>query len=182
VVLAGAGGAVCAVSVAGAQAGGGSRSGTAGPGITVTAAPGDTEPIGSSIGSAGQQTHPVVHPRHPTRRSHVSVQFALSDAPGHQGVAESDYRIQVDRPADSRPACAGAAPAKVTRGAQGDRVTVALDAPRSGWCRGRYTVTIFLQRGPYCPAPRDRQPPQPCPEFATRELQVWHRSFLLRTR
>jgi hypothetical protein len=41
---------------------------------------------------------------------------------------------------------------------------VRLRAPRSGWCTGRYAVTVYLQRGPYCPGPG-----RPCPLFATRE-------------
>lgn len=181
VVLAGVGGAATAVSIAGAPTSGGSGSGTAGPGTTVTAAPGSTQPSGPPAGTAEQQTHPAVHPRRPTRRSHVSVQLTLSNAPGHQGVVESDYRIQVDQPPGSRVACAAAAPANVTGGTQGDRVTVPLPAPRYGWCRGKYTVTVFLQRGPYCPAPQNGQPPQPCPEFASQDLQVGRSTFLVRT-
>lgn len=174
-----AGGVATAVSVAGAQAGGSTGSGTAKPGTTATTAPSSTSPSpsGPPTGSDEQQTHPVVHPRRPTRRTRVSVRFTLSDAPGHEGVVESDYRVQVDQPAGSRAACAAGAPTDVTSGTQGDKVTVPLPPPRHGWCRGRYTVTVFLQRGPYCPAPQDGQPPQPCPEFASQDLQVGRARF-----
>lgn len=179
VVLAGVGGAATAVSMAGVQDSGGSGSATAGPDTTLTATPRVTQPSGPPKGSAEQQTHPVTHPRHPTRRSRGRVQFTLSDAPGHEGVVETDYRIQVDKPAGSRQACSAPAPANVTSGTQGARVTVALPAPPHGWCRGRYAVTVFLQRGPYCPLPQDGQPPQPCPEFASQDLQVGRSTFLI---
>jgi hypothetical protein len=176
-VLAGAGGAVTAVSVAGAQPDTSSGSGTALPGTTATGTPAETGP---PVAGTKQQTHPAVHPRHPARRSHVGVQFTLSDAPGHQGVVENGYRIQVDAPAGSRPACAAPAPPDVTSGTHGARVTVGLPHPRHGWCGGRYAVTIFLQRGPYCAAPQAGQPPQPCPLFASQELQVGRTAFVVR--
>jgi hypothetical protein len=179
VLLAGLAGAAAGVSAAGAQAGGSAGSGTAGPATTVTAAPGSTEPSGPPAGSPQQQTHPATQPRRPTRRSHITVRFTLSDAPGHQGVVESNYRIEVDQPAGSRAACAAAAPADVASGKQGDRVTVPLPPPRYGWCRGTYSATVVLQRGPYCPAPQDGQPPQPCPEFASRDVQVGRSTFLV---
>ena len=177
VVFAGVGGAATAVSTAGAQSGGGTRSGAVGPAMTATAMPGTTQP---PVGSSAQQTHPVVHPKRPTRRSHVSVRVTLSDAPGHEGVVESDYLIQVDQPIGSRAACAATAPPNVTSGTRGTRVSVALPSPRYGWCHGRYTATVFLQRGPYCPTPPAGQPPQPCPEFASRDLQVGRRTFVVR--
>jgi hypothetical protein len=57
---------------------------------------------------------------------------------------------------------------------------VPLPAPRSGWCRERYRVTVFLQRGPYCPKPRPGEPPQPCPEFATQEIDTGEAHFTVR--
>ena len=38
-------------------------------------------------------------------------------------------------------------------------------------------MTVFLQRGPYCPKPVEGQPPTPCPEFATQELDTGSTSF-----
>lgn len=147
---------------------------------TVTASPGDSASTTYPTGTPPQQTHPVVRPRHPTRRSRVAVRFTLTDAPGRHGAFESDYRVQVDRPARSRAACAAtAAPRPVTSGAQGSRVTVALPAPAHGWCQGRYAVTVFLQRGPYCPKPQEGQPPQACPEFATQDLRVGRTTFVV---
>ena len=181
VVVAGVSGAAAAVSVSGAQTGGNAGSGTAGPGTTATT-PGATLPLGPPTGSPEQQTHPWVAPIHATRRSHVTVTLMLADAPGHRGVVESDYRLQVDRPAGSRVACIAPAPPMLTVGAQGARVAVALSPPRYGWCRGRYTVRVFLQRGPYCPPPQNGQPPQPCPEFASQDLQVGHSSFVVGAR
>jgi hypothetical protein len=51
-------------------------------------------------------------------------------------------------------------------------VRVVLNTPPAGWCAGRYTLTVFLQRGPYCPRPLPGQPPTPCPEFAEQDLDV----------
>ncbi len=107
------------------------------------------------------------------------MRFTLSDDPGHHGVVESDYRLQVDQPAGSRAACKAAPPSNVTSGTQGTRVTVALPSPRYGWCRGTYVTTVFLQRGPYCPTPQDGQQPQPCPAFASQDLQVGRSIFVV---
>jgi hypothetical protein len=178
VLAAGIGGSAAAMSVSGAQAGSDIGTGTSGPGATVTTR-GGTKPPGPPTGIAQQQTHPSVLPVHGFRRSNFSVTFTLADAPGHRGVTESDYRIQVDRPARSRAACVAPTPASVTEGEQGARTVVALSPPRYGWCRGTYTVRIYLGRGPYCPASKEGQPPPPCPEFASQDLRVGQDTFVV---
>ena len=92
----------------------------------------------------------------------------------------TSYRIRVDRPARARAACTAPNPPIVDSGAQGDMASLPLPKPRHGWCRGRYTVTVFLQRGPYCPTPKDGQPPQPCPMFASQDLDVGQAGFTVR--
>ena len=179
-LAAGVGGPAAAMSVPGAQGGGTTGSGTSGPGMTATTH-GGTVPPGSPLGTPQQQTHPSVLPARGTRRTHFSLAFTLADTPGHRGVIESHYRLQVDRPARSRSACFAPAPEDVTNGNQGARVAVALSPPRYGWCRGLYTVRIFLARGPYCPAPREGQAPPPCPEFASQDIPVGRDTFLVGT-
>lgn len=129
-------------------------------------------PTGGPVGTTGQQTHPSLVPRRGTRRTRFSVRFTLADAPGHRGVMATSYRVQVDQPSSSRAACAAPGPRQVDSGTRGEQITEALPRPRYGWCRGSYTVRVFLQRGPYCPKPQDGQPPQPCPLFASQEIAV----------
>lgn len=169
--------AVTSISPAGAQDR--SASGPVPTGLvhTVNAKPPTTQPSGSATGTETQQTDPRVHPRRGTRRSRFTVRFTLRDAPGHHGVVASTYDIQVDRPRRSRAACAAPMPAAVTSGTQGSRISVALPRPRYGWCRGRYTVTIHWQTGPYCPPAQDGQPPPPCPLFASQDLRVGKAAF-----
>ncbi len=42
-------------------------------------------------------------------------------------------------------------------------------------------MTVFLERGPYCPPPTAGRPPTPCPEFATQELDVGDTHFTITT-
>jgi hypothetical protein len=57
---------------------------------------------------------------------------------------------------------------------------IKLTPPAHGWCKGTHRVTVFLQRGPYCPPPVQGQPPTPCPEFATQELDTGAAGFKVR--
>ncbi len=147
-------------------------------GAAVAAAPGAAQ--GLPRGTAAQQTSPRVLPVTVRRRTAVRVIFTLADAPGHQGIFETAYRVQVDRPKGSRAACAAPAPPPVTGGARGERTRVALPGPRYGWCLGRYHVTVFEQRGPYCPQPAPGAMPQPCPLFASQDLDVGRAGFTVR--
>jgi hypothetical protein len=137
-------------------------------------------PSGPPKGSEKQQTHPRVRPRNVTRHTRVRLYFTLADAPGHQGVYATEYRIQVDPRSGARAACRPEPPPNVEQGEQGRRIRVQLPTPRHGWCRGRYRVTVFLQRGPYCPEPQPGEPPQPCPLFATQDLDVGEAHFTVR--
>lgn len=159
---------------------GSAGTGTAVPGTPAGVAPGRSTPPGPPKGTRGQQTHPRLVPRRARRTSRVAVHFTLADQPGHSGVVATDYRVQVDPPAGSRPACRGMAPATVDAGTRGAVVRVPLARPPHGWCVGRYIVTVFLQRGPYCPAPAPDQPPQPCPQFASQDLDVGRAGLTVR--
>jgi hypothetical protein len=130
---------------------------------------------GPPVGGAAAQTHPRVIPAAGVRHTSFGVVFTLRDQPGHRGVLATDYRVQVDAGA-----CPPPAPAPVTSGVVGSPVRVPLPAPQQGWCPGRHAVTIFLQRGPYCPRPAAGQPPTPCPEFATQEIDVGTAHFTVR--
>jgi hypothetical protein len=157
-----------------------SGTGTAGPGTIVNAGSGTGSgiPTGPPKGTAAEQTHPVVLPASGGVRTRFTVRFTLADAPGHTGVFASDYRLQVTVPAKARASrCSPQPPANVDAGTAGAVLRIPLTAPAGGWCVGRYRLTVFLQRGPYCPAPTAGQPPPPCPEFATQELDVGEISF-----
>jgi hypothetical protein len=150
------------------------RTGTVGPATTVTGTPTPPAPIGPPEGTAAEQTHPSVRPRIGRAHTRFVVRLTLTNAPGHVGVLATDYRLQLTVPS-ARPVsrCSpAAAPMTIDSGVAHQTVRFPLSAPAAGWCTGRYTLTVFLQRGPYCPAPAPGQPPSPCPEFATQELDV----------
>lgn len=133
---------------------------------------------GSLTGTAGQQTHPYVRPRAGGPHAHFFLHLTLALAPGHAGVVANDYQLQVKvPPARPRARCSPPAPADIDSGMAHQSIRIGLTAPAAGWCRGQYTVTVFLQRGPYCPKPAPGQPPAPCPEFATQELGVGSTHF-----
>jgi len=123
--------------------------------------------------AASADTNPRVSPASGTRHTAFHLAFTLRSAPGHSGVSQTSYAFQVAQPKGSRAACAAAQPRAVVSGQAGQRRRVALPAPARGWCRGRYTVVVYLVSGPYCPAEHD----QPCPEFATREQPAGRTSF-----
>src|SRR5581483_3767580 len=115
--------------------------------------------------AASEDTNPSVRPSRGTPSSVYRLSFTLRETPGHPGVVATSYRIGVAPPAGSRSRCAPPAPPVVDSGHAGDRARIRLRAPARGWCTGRYRISVFLVRGPYCPPNHD----EPCPEFATRE-------------
>ena len=126
-----------------------------------------------------QRTHPSVRPATGGDRTTFRVRFTLRQTPGHTGVMETSYRVEVAPRRNAANSCWPTQPLAVTTGRKGQRVRVALPPPASGWCTGRYHVTVFLERGPYCPPPADGRP-QPCPEFATQELDTGETHFTVR--
>ncbi|MDQ6776037.1 MAG: hypothetical protein M3071_07420 [Actinomycetota bacterium] len=178
--MAGAGGAGGAVALA--QGGGGvgsSGTGTVGPANTVSGTSTAVTPAGPPKGTAAEQTHPSIRPRLGGAHTLFVLRLTLATAPGHVGVVATDYRVQLRTPS-ARPTQRCSRPANiasVVSGVAHERVPIALDAPAAGWCAGTYRVTVFLERGPYCPAPAPGQPPPPCPEFATQELDVGDAHF-----
>lgn len=178
-VLAAAGGAGCGAALA--QGGGGVGTvgtgtvgtGTVGPATTVTGTSTPPAPIGPPKGTAAEQTHPSVSPRLGRAHTRFVARLTLANAPGHAGVLATDYRLQLTAPRGKPVSrCSPAPPMNIDSGVAGQTVRLTLAAPAAGWCTGRYTLTVFLQRGPYCPPPAPGQPPPPCPEFATQELDV----------
>ena len=132
--------------------------------------------LSRAAGTASEQTHPAVIPRSGHPRTRFTIRLTLADAPGHAGVL--DRYASTDRSAGRRrPKLPGAPLANIDSGLANQVVRIMLKAPALGWCTGRYTVTVFLQRGPYCPPPARGQPPTACPEFATQELDVGRASF-----
>lgn len=123
-------------------------------------------------GDESQQTHPRVSPRQGHRHTAFAVRFTLASAPGNQGVVATSYRLEIRAPKRAA-RCQSAPPPEVGTGAQGARVRVPLNTPRRGWCRGRYTVIVLLQRGPYC------KDGYQCPLFATQDLDVGRARFTI---
>jgi hypothetical protein len=173
-----AGGAV-ALAQSGADAGS-SGTGTVGPGTIVTATSTTPTRTGPPRGTMAEQTHPSVLPRTGRARTRFTASLTLADAPGHSGVLATDYRLQLSaRRKHVARRCLPATLPNIDSGSANQVVRIALTAPEAGWCTGRYTLTVFLQRGPYCPAPSPGQPPPPCPQFATQELDVGHATFVV---
>jgi hypothetical protein len=177
----GAGGAV-AIAQSGPGVGS-SGTGTVGPGTIVTATSTTPAPAGPPTGTAAEQTHPSVLPHTGRAHTRFTASLTLADAPGHSGVLATDYRLQLSA-AQQHVArrCLPPTPPNIDSGTANQVVRIPLTGPAAGWCTGRYKLTVFLQRGPYCPAPTPGQPPPPCPEFATQELDVGHANFVVTDR
>src|SRR5579862_3459816 len=159
---------------------GASGAGTVGPGTVVTATSTTPTPAGRPLGTSAEQTHPSVRPRAGHAHTRFTASLTLANAPGHSGVLATDYRLQLSfgrKHAARR--CSPPTPPNIESGSADQLVHIPLSAPEAGWCLGSYTLTVFLQRGPYCPAPTPGQPPPPCPEFATQALDVGHATFVV---
>lgn len=126
---------------------------------------------------SNERTDPQMHPTSGSRLTVFTLTFTLRDAPGHEGVMAIEYRVQVTAPPGSGSSCMTAQPPAVDSGTAGELEQITLAPPSGGWCRGAYLVTVFLQRGPYCPTPVEGQQPIPCPQFATQELDTGSTSF-----
>jgi hypothetical protein len=180
VLLAGAAGLGVAVT-AGAHDTLGASGGPGGTG-TGTSVTGTTVTGGGGPGSPGtprrERTHPHVSPTAGMTNTVFALSFKLRETPGHQGYLETDYRVQVSPRQGEANSCWPSQPATITSGQKGE-MTVPLNPPSTGWCQGIYRVTVFLERGPYCPPPQNGQP-QPCPEFATQELNTGHTRFTVK--
>jgi hypothetical protein len=162
---------------------GSSGTGTVGPGATVTATTTTPGTVGAPGATPAQQTHPSILPGRGQRRTRFVVRLTLATAPGHSGVLSTDYRLQLRVPAHRSVArCAPPAPSTIDAGVAHQVVRVPLVPPAGGWCTGRYTITVFLQRGPYCPKPAPGRPPTPCPLFAERDLAVGTAHFVVAAR
>lgn len=157
--------------------------GTVGAGTIITAtSPGPT-PVGPPTAASAEQTHPRALPRTGGRRTHFTVRLTLAQAPGHSGVLAVAYGLELTPPAGrSFRRCGLRAPVSVDAGVAHQVVRIALGRPVAGWCSGRYTVDVFLRRGPYCPRPELGRPPTPCPLFAEQELKVGTAHFTVSPR
>jgi hypothetical protein len=178
-----AAGVLLGVSVAGGQVQGTSGVVTASAGPTVSpepSTPGQTSAYPQA--PAADQTHPLVLPRRGRRFTRFAMYFTLREKPGHAGVLATDYRISVSAPPHARPICRPPALPDVTSGDSREVIRVMLATPPAGWCAGRYAATTFLQRGPYCPLPPPGQPPTPCPEFASQDLDAGHAYFVVQSK
>lgn len=132
------------------------------------------------VASPGQRTHPHVRPATGVRHTTFAIAFRLRSAPGHRGVLATSYRVAVESVGRVPVRCEPPQPPIVQAGTIGTIDRMSLAAPAGGWCQGRYVVTVFLERGPYCPPPTAYTMPVPCPEFATQELSTGTARFRVR--
>jgi hypothetical protein len=183
ILVMGAGVAVATVPEGQGEATGSVGTGTA-TATVVSASPtnGTPESSGPPQAPRGERTHPRLQPTIGGRHTRFTLTFTLRDAPGHRGVLAVDYRVQVAPPVGVRASCTPAELPTIDTGTAGALKQVPLTPPAHGWCRGSHRVTIFLERGPYCPPPVVGQTPTPCPEFATQELDTGEASFTVRPR
>jgi hypothetical protein len=130
--------------------------------------------------TSAQQTHPRVRPGEGGHRTSFTLSFTVRQRLGHVGVLATDYRVQVSPFGPAGASCWPSQPVAVSSGSPGQVIRLSLHPSPPGWCRRRYTVTVFLQRGPYCPPPAAGQPPPPCPEFTTQELNTGQTHFTVR--
>lgn len=124
---------------------------------------------GGSQASGSQLTHPGVRPQVGYRRTKFELSFTLAQAPGRVGFVDTYYRELVSSPVHAGESCSPAQPSPVMSGDQGATIKLALRGPASGWCQGRYVVTVFLHRAPSCGPPVERPPLILCPEAAEPE-------------
>ncbi len=139
-------------------------------------AEGQAQGGGAAVGNS-ERTDPQIQPTSGSALTVFTLTFTLRDAPGHEGVMATEYRAQVTAPPGSGSSCIAAQPPVIDNGTAGALEQITLTPAAGGWCEGTYLVTIFLQRGPYCPKPVEGQQPMPCPEFATQELDTGSTSF-----
>jgi PASTA domain len=123
-----------------------------------------------------ESTDPHVRPAYGEAETVFNLTFTLRETPGHEGILATDYSVAV---APLRPdaSCMPPQPAPIESGAAGETAQISLTPPAGGWCRGTYSVTVFLQRGPYCPPPQEGGLPVPCPEFALQDLETGGSGF-----
>ena len=181
ILVMGAGVAAAMVAESQGEATGSDGTGTA-TATVMSASPtnGTPESSGPPKAPSGERTHPQLQPTIGRRRTRFTLTFTLRDAPGRQGVLAVDYRVQVAPPVGARASCTPAEPPTIDTGTAGAIERVSLTPPAHGWCRSSYRVTVFLERGPYCPPPVVGQTPTPCPEFATQEMDTGEASFTVR--
>lgn len=99
------------------------------------------------------RTHPSVRPRVGRRHSRFELTFTLAQAPGRAGLVDTYYSELVSPPAHAAPACSPRQPAPVSTGSQGATSKISLHPPTHGWCKGRFEVTVFLDRTQLCGPP-----------------------------
>jgi hypothetical protein len=127
---------------------------------------------GGDRASGTQQTHPSVRPRVGRRRTTFELIFTVAQAPGRAGFGDTYYREVVSPPARAPESCSPTPPAPVFSGPQGTTAKIALRPPAHGWCRGRYQVTVFVQRTPTCGPPLGRAARMACPVSAGGEPEI----------
>jgi hypothetical protein len=125
--------------------------GALGGGAVAVGAPGVL--AGSNQAPTIVHTHPSVRPRVGHRHSKFELKFTLAQAPGRAGLVDTYYSELISPPAHAAPACSPSQPAPVSTGSQGATIKIHLHRPTRGWCKGRYELTVFLDRTQLCGPP-----------------------------
>jgi PASTA domain len=167
-------------TVADGQSQGTATLGRAASAGVATVSPPNPSPDATSVLS-DQRTFPHISPPSGSAVTVFTLSFTLRDTAGHEGILATEYRVQITQPEGTGASCVAEQPSAVNSGTAGELKQIALAPSASGWCQGTYGVTVFLQRGPYCPPPMEGKPPTPCPEFATQELETGSTSFTIGT-
>lgn len=103
--------------------------------------------------SSAPQTHPRVSPKVGGQHRTFHLTFTLTQAPSGSGLVRTDYRAVLSAAAHAPASCSPPQPAAVFSGRQGSEATLALKPRARGWCKGRYLVTVWLQRTEACGPP-----------------------------
>jgi hypothetical protein len=119
------------------------------------------------VAPPAERTHPIVRPAVGGSRRIFTLRFTERVAPGTSEGEALAYEVSLARPGGGSARCLSSSPEAIGEGEVGERVAVALRPPPGGWCRGRYTATVYLERRPACQGPptTQRRDAIACPLF-----------------
>jgi hypothetical protein len=142
---------------------------------TTAVAASASPPAGVPAAPTGLQTHPTVTPPRGGAHTTFVVRLTVRTALGVKSGLIADYRLMVSggSASDGSAGCQATAARALLTAPAGRRVALALSASPAGWCQGRYSGQILLDRRPYCP------PRRACPQFILAPVAVGDVSFVV---
>jgi hypothetical protein len=124
-------------------------------------------------GPSAAQTGAVVRPARGGRHTKFVLELTARQTLGRGGDARADYRVTLSGPDG---ACSDEF--TIASATAGAHLREALHAPtRAGWCRGRYTGVVILDRGPSCPPLQSAAQPVACPDYVIAPVTVGRFGF-----